>query len=72
DKIIIAGPMANVSHPVFRMMESGALASIANKVVFKLWKNPDQLKAMVLNKEVDFVKEKSLSYLEEVICPILF
>ncbi|MCB4763900.1 MAG: ABC transporter substrate-binding protein [Sulfurovum sp.] len=55
DKIIIAGPMANVSHPVFRMMESGALASIANKVVFKLWKNPDQLKAMILNKEVDFV-----------------
>ncbi len=55
DKIIIAGPMANVSHPVFKMMESGALDSIANEVVFKLWKNPDQLRAMIINKEVDFV-----------------
>lgn len=55
DKIVIAGPMANVSHPIFKMMEDGALDSIANKVVFKLWKNPDQLKAMILNKEVDFV-----------------
>ena len=55
DQLIISGPMANVSHPVFRMMETGALDAIANKVVFKLWKNPDQLKAMILNKEVDFV-----------------
>lgn len=55
EQITIAGPMANVSHPVFRMMENGDLDSIANKVVFKLWKNPDQLKAMILNKEVDFV-----------------
>ena len=55
DKLIIAGPMANVSHPIFRMMESGVLDSIANEVVFKHWKNPDQLRAMILNKEVDFV-----------------
>ena len=55
DKLIIAGPMANVSHPIFRMMETGALDSIANEVVFKHWKNPDQLRAMILNKEVDFV-----------------
>ena len=55
DKIIIAGPMANVSHPIFKMMESGALDDIADKVVFKLWKNPDQLRAMIINKEVDFV-----------------
>lgn len=55
DKLIIAGPMANVSHPIFKMMEDGTLDAIANKVVFKLWKNPDQLKAMILNKEVDFV-----------------
>jgi NitT/TauT family transport system substrate-binding protein len=55
EKIIISGPMANVSHPIFRMMETGALDDIANNVVFKLWKNPDQLKAMIINKEVDFV-----------------
>jgi len=55
DKIIISGPMANVSHPIFRMIDSGALNDIADKVVFKLWKNPDQLRAMIVNKEVDFV-----------------
>lgn len=55
EKIIIAGPPANVSHPIFRMMETGALDDIANEVVFKMWKNPDQLRAMIINKEVDFV-----------------
>jgi len=55
DKIVIAGPAANVSHPIFRMIESGALKGIAKKVEFRLWNNPDQLRAMILNKEVDFV-----------------
>jgi len=55
DKIIIAGPAANVSHPIFRMIESGALGDVAKKVEFKLWNNPDQLRAMIINKEVDFV-----------------
>ncbi len=55
DKIVIAGPAATVSHPVFRMIESGALNHIANKVEFRLWNNPDQLRAMIINKEVDFV-----------------
>jgi len=55
DKIIIAGPAANVSHPVFKIIEDGALEEFANKVEFKLWKSPDQLRAMIINKEVDFV-----------------
>ena len=55
DKIVIAGPSATVSHPIFRMIESGALKDLANKVEFRLWNNPDQLRAMVLNNEVDFV-----------------
>ena len=55
DKIIIAGPPANVSHPIFKMIEDGALKEYANKVEFKMWKNPDQLRAMIINKEVDFV-----------------
>ncbi|MEA3418007.1 MAG: ABC transporter substrate-binding protein [Campylobacterota bacterium] len=55
EKIVIAGPPANVSHPIFRMIETGALDNIADKVEFKLWNNPDQLRAMIINKEVDFV-----------------
>jgi NitT/TauT family transport system substrate-binding protein len=55
DKIVIAGPVANVSHPIFRMIESGALKDVAKKVEFRLWNNPDQLRAMIINKEVDFV-----------------
>lgn len=55
EKIIIAGPPANVSHPVFKMIEDGALKEHADKVEFKMWKNPDQLRAMIINKEVDFV-----------------
>ncbi len=55
EKIIIAGPPANVSHPVFKMIEDGTLNAFADKIEFKMWKNPDQLRAMIINKEVDFV-----------------
>jgi len=55
DKIVFAGPAANVSHPLLRMIETGAMSEFTDKVEFRLWKNPDQLKAMVINKEVDFV-----------------
>ncbi len=55
DKIVIAGPSATVSHPVFYMIENGALNDYAKKVEFRLWNNPDQLRAMIINKEVDFV-----------------
>ena len=55
DKIVIAGPFASVSHPIFRMIETNALADVAKKVEFRLWKNPDELRAMVIHNDVDFV-----------------
>ncbi len=55
DKIILAGPAASVSHPLFRMIETGVLNKYAKHVEFKPWNNPDQLRAMIINKEVDFV-----------------
>jgi NitT/TauT family transport system substrate-binding protein len=55
DKIVIAGPFASVSHPVLEMIERGALSDVASKVEFVLWKNPDELRAMILNQSVDFV-----------------
>ena len=55
DKIVITGPFATVSHPFIHMIETGALRDVAKKVEFRLWKNPDELRAMTLKGSVDFV-----------------
>ena len=55
DKIIIAGPFTNVSHPILHMIDTDALKDVAKKVEFKYWKNQDQLRAMILSNEVDFM-----------------
>jgi len=55
DKIVIAGPFASVSHPVLQMIKTGALDDVADKVEFRLWKNPDELRAMAIKGEVDFL-----------------
>lgn len=54
-KLVIAGPVATVSHPFFKMIQDGALNDIASSVEFKLWKNPDELRAILLNKDAHFV-----------------
>ncbi|MCH9812660.1 MAG: ABC transporter substrate-binding protein [Epsilonproteobacteria bacterium] len=55
DKLVLAGPFATVSHPLIHMVESGALKDVAKEVEFRLWKNPDELRALVLKGEVDFI-----------------
>ncbi|WP_321779546.1 ABC transporter substrate-binding protein [Sulfurimonas sp.] len=55
EKIVIAGPFASVSHPILHMIERGALKDVAKKVEFRLWKNPDELRAIVIKGDVDFV-----------------
>ncbi|MCR1811577.1 ABC transporter substrate-binding protein [Sulfurospirillum sp. hDNRA2] len=55
DKIVIAGPFSSISHPLFRLIEAGALNDVATKVEFRLWQNPDELRALLLKKEVQFV-----------------
>jgi len=54
EKLVIAGPFASVSHPVMHMIATNALSDVAKEVEFKLWKNPDELRALVLNKKVQF------------------
>lgn len=49
DELILAGPAAIVSYPLFRMIESGALEDYAAKVRFRHWQNPDQLRALVVS-----------------------
>lgn len=55
EKLVIAGPVATISHPIFKIMQSGALDDIAKEVEFRLWKNPDELRAILLKKEAHFV-----------------
>ncbi len=54
DKIVIAGPFATVSHPIMHIIETNALKDVAKKVEFRLWKNPDELRVLVLKGDVDF------------------
>ncbi|MEA3373805.1 MAG: PhnD/SsuA/transferrin family substrate-binding protein [Campylobacterota bacterium] len=54
-KLVIAGPFATVSHPVIHMIKTGALKDVADKVEFRLWKNPDELRAMMIKGDVDFM-----------------
>jgi NitT/TauT family transport system substrate-binding protein len=55
DKIVIAGPFASVSHPILHMIETNALGDVAKKVEFRLWKNPDELRALAIAGDVDFL-----------------
>jgi len=55
DKLVLSGPVASVSHPLIHMMRTGALADVAKVVEFKLWKNPDELRALTLQGGADFI-----------------
>lgn len=54
DKLVLSGPPASISHPLIHMVETGALSDVAKKVEFRLWKNPDELRAITLKKDADF------------------
>ncbi len=54
-RLVVAGPFASVSHPLLHMIETGALKDIADEVEFRLWKNPDELRAIAIKGDVDFV-----------------
>lgn len=53
-KILVAGPFASVSHPVLHMIENHSLDDVALEVEFKLIKNMDELRALILQNKVDF------------------
>src|SRR5574344_163740 len=55
NKIVVAGPIATVSHPFLKMIEDDVFKDLGKKIEFKLWNNPDELRALVLKKEVDFI-----------------
>ncbi len=53
-KLTLAGPAAVVSYPLMVMAEQQKLAAASVEFSFVRWKNPDQLRAMVIGKQVDF------------------
>ncbi len=55
NKLVIAGPPAGVSNGLIHLIASNGLAAIAKEVEFIAWTNPDQLRALALNKKVDFI-----------------
>lgn len=55
EKLVLSGPFASVSHPLAYMIEHKRLADVAKKVEFILWNNPDELRALSLRGNVDFV-----------------
>ena len=55
NKIVVAGPFATVSHPIMHMIETDALKDLDKKIEFRLWKNPDELRALILNGDINFI-----------------
>ncbi|PCI58145.1 MAG: hypothetical protein COB45_00770 [Gammaproteobacteria bacterium] len=53
-KLTLAGPAAVVSYPLMVMATQQTLASSSIEFSFIRWKNPDQLRAMVIGEQIDF------------------
>jgi len=52
--LTLSGPAAVVSYPMMVMAEQQSLADLGIELNFTQWKNPEQLRAMVIGKQVDF------------------
>ena len=52
-RLTLAGPSAAVSNPLIHMVDSGALADLADVVEFVPWRDPDQLRVMALDGRAD-------------------
>lgn len=55
NKIVVAGPIATVSHPIFHMIQNDVLKDLNKKIEFRLWNNPDELRAIILKGDADFI-----------------
>ncbi|MDO5102344.1 MAG: ABC transporter substrate-binding protein [Lautropia sp.] len=54
-RVVLAGPYATVSNPLIRIVDSGALKDVAEEVSFVSWNSPDQLRAMAISGQADFI-----------------
>ena len=53
--IKVAGPFASVSHPIIHMAINKSLKDMGINIEFVLWKNPDELRALILNGDINFI-----------------
>ena len=54
DKLILAGPKAPVTPPLAYIVEKGLLNDVAEEVELRIWKNPDQLKSLIISGQAHF------------------
>lgn len=54
ESLTLAGPGAVVSYPLMHMAQTQALSQYTDKLEFRLWQNPDQLRVLLAKKEVDY------------------
>ncbi|MCK9538230.1 hypothetical protein [Dokdonella sp.] len=53
DVLRLAGPTAVVSFPLLHMVDSGALKPWADRLEFRFWQGPDQLRTLLLDNQID-------------------
>lgn len=54
-KLVLAGPFAGVSNGLIRIVDRGVLSEVAEQIEFRVWKDPDQLRALAVAGDADFV-----------------
>lgn len=54
-RLVLGGPFAGVSNPLIRIVDGGLLDDLAEQVEFRHWKDPDQLRALAIGGDADFV-----------------
>lgn len=57
--LVLSGPAATVSFPLIHLAATGGLADLAEHVTFRLWNNPDQLRALAVDGGADVLAAPS-------------
>lgn len=55
DSLTLAGPSAAVSFPLAYLVATGGLDHLADRVEFRLWSTPDQLRTLAMDGQADFM-----------------
>lgn len=55
DRIIVACPPGPLAYPLFYMASTHAFDGYGDSIELKIWKNPDQVRAMIAGKQADFI-----------------
>lgn len=59
DKIVVSSPFSPLAMPMAYIVENDMLQDVAEDVELVIWNNPDQLRAMMIQEQADFVSVPS-------------